>query len=59
LIVIDYRKITGVSSAWVMEHVRADRRTVIEEIEAQGFRLIDEKDVLRENYFLVFAKVSL
>lgn len=56
LIVIDYRKISGVSSNWVMGHVRADRRTVIEEIEAQGFRLIDEKDVLRANYFLVFIK---
>ncbi len=58
LIVIDYKKIPGVSSAWVMGHVRADRRAVIEEIEAQGFRLIDDKDVLKANYFLVFTKVD-
>lgn len=58
LIVIDYRKIPGVSSEWVMGHMRADRRAVIAEIEAQGFRLIDDKDVLKANYFLVFAKVG-
>jgi predicted methyltransferase len=59
LIIIDYRKLPGVSSAWVMGHVRADRQTVIDEIEDQGFRLIDEKDVLRANYFLEFFKVGL
>lgn len=58
LVVIDYRKIPGLSSAWVLGHVRADRHTVIDEIEAHGFRLIDDTDVLRANYFLVFIKVG-
>ncbi|MDH5180234.1 MAG: methyltransferase domain-containing protein, partial [Gammaproteobacteria bacterium] len=57
LVIIDYRKQAGVSSDWVMGHVRADRNTVIREIEAAGFKLQKEHDLLQENYFLEFVKV--
>ena len=56
LIVIDFRKIPGLSSSWVMNHVRADKKTVIKEIEAAGFKLIEERPLLKYNYFLRFMK---
>ncbi len=56
LIVIDYEKIPGRSSPWVLGHVRADRATVITEITAAGFVLERTHAFLRENYFLEFRK---
>jgi ubiquinone/menaquinone biosynthesis C-methylase UbiE len=56
LIVIDFRRDPRVSSPWVMGHVRANRDTVVREIQAAGFRLVADKPVLRSNYFLVFKK---
>lgn len=56
LIVIDYEKIPGRSSPWVMGHVRADRETVIAEVGAAGFVLERTHGFLRENYFLEFRK---
>ena len=56
LIVIDFIKQPGKSSQWVMGHVRADKRKVIDEITSAGFELIDDKPLLRSNYFLEFRK---
>lgn len=56
LIIIDYEKIPGRSSPWVLGHVRANRETVIAEITAAGFTLERIHDLLRENYFLEFRK---
>jgi predicted methyltransferase len=56
LIVIDFRKIPGFSSPWVMNHVRTDKKTVIKEIGAAGFKLIEERPLLRSHYFLRFIK---
>ena len=56
LVVIDYRRIKGLSSPWVMTHVRAGEETVLREIEAAGFRLTKTQDFLKENYFLQFKK---
>lgn len=56
LAVIDYEKIPGRSSAWVMGHVRAGRETVIAEVEAAGFRLLKSHALLRENFFVEFVR---
>lgn len=56
LVVIDYRKQQGISSAWVMGHVRANQQTVVSEIEANGFKVEKTIELLTENYFLVFTK---
>jgi predicted methyltransferase len=56
LIVIDFRRLPGSSSQWVMQHVRAGRETVIEEIQAAGFRFVADRPVLSSNYFLEFEK---
>jgi SAM-dependent methyltransferase len=56
LVVIDYRRILGVSSPWVMSHVRAGQAEITEEIRSAGFEVVEEHDFLRENYFLRFRK---
>jgi ubiquinone/menaquinone biosynthesis C-methylase UbiE len=56
LIVVDFRRIPGVSSRWVMQHVRAGEAEVTKEIKAAGFELIGREGFLRENYFLRFRK---
>ena len=54
VIVIDFRKMPGVSTAWVMGHVRAGQLTVVREIESAGFRLVEDSHLLQSNYFLRF-----
>ncbi|MGD2056105.1 MAG: methyltransferase domain-containing protein [Gammaproteobacteria bacterium] len=56
MIIIDFRRDPRISTPWVMQHVRAGKDTVIREIEAAGFRLVDERPVLHSNYFLRFRK---
>jgi predicted methyltransferase len=56
LVVIDYRKIPGTSSNWVVDHVRLSQTQVIEEIEGAGFRLSREENFLRQNYYLEFIR---
>jgi FkbM family methyltransferase len=59
LIVIDFHRIEGKSSKWVLGHVRAGQQVVVKEIVACGFKLIQEKKVgLKENYFLTFVKAD-
>lgn len=56
LVVIDFECIPGVSSPWVLAHVRAGKQTVIREIEAAGFTLVEEIPLLRHNSMLRFRR---
>jgi ubiquinone/menaquinone biosynthesis C-methylase UbiE len=58
LIVIDFRKQPGISTRWVMGHVRTNRDTAIREIRSAGYRLLENKPLLRSNYFLEFEKTG-
>jgi predicted methyltransferase len=58
LAIIDFRREPGVSSRWILGHVRAGREEVIREVEQAGFKLIDEPIKLRGNYFVRFRKVD-
>ena len=58
LVIIDFRRQPGLSSPWIMGHVRAGREQVIAEVEAAGFRLLEAPELLRLNYFLRFAKLE-
>jgi len=58
LIIIDFRRDPRVSSPWVMGHVRGDKTIVIKEVQAAGFRLMDDKPLLQSNYFLLFRKAA-
>jgi len=58
LVVIDFERIPGVTSDWIMNHVRAGKEVFSQEIVDAGFTLETEKDLegLEENYFLIFRK---
>ncbi|VAX39371.1 hypothetical protein MNBD_PLANCTO03-493 [hydrothermal vent metagenome] len=58
LVVIDFRRIPGVSRDWVLNHVRAGQKVVTAEIEHAGFVLVEEVliDSFEESYFLRFRK---
>ena len=54
LVLIDFERIPGDSSAWVIDHVRAGKERVRSEIEGMGFELVEEVDLLESNYVLRF-----
>jgi ubiquinone/menaquinone biosynthesis C-methylase UbiE len=54
MVVVDYERIPGVTSKERIEHVRVDKPTAIREIESAGFKLVEEKKLMRDNYFVVF-----
>ncbi len=57
LIVVDFDRVVGKSSDFVLKHVRADKATFRAEIEAAGF--VFEREVplpLKENWFGVFRR---
>ncbi len=57
IVLIDFKRIPGESSEWVMGHVRAGQDVFESEVVAAGFEKIDEiKDLLSENYFVRFRK---
>jgi SAM-dependent methyltransferase len=58
LVVVDFERIPGASREWILDHVRAGKEVFVAEIEAAGFRKIDEVaiDGLKENYFVRFSK---
>ncbi|HSD61604.1 MAG TPA: methyltransferase domain-containing protein [Burkholderiales bacterium] len=57
LILIDFRRDPRHNPRWIMQHVRAGKDTVIREVQAAGFRFLEEIPLLRSNYFLVFEKI--
>lgn len=57
LVLIDFKRIPGESSEWVMGHVRAGQEVFESEITAAGFEKVDEvDDLLSENYFVRFRR---
>jgi ubiquinone/menaquinone biosynthesis C-methylase UbiE len=55
VIVVDFKRIEGESTEWTMNHVRAGQEVFEKEIIEAGFRKVDEvKDVLKENYIVIF-----
>lgn len=58
LVVIDFKRIPGVSIPWVIKHVRAGEETVLHEIGQAGFTLVERKDFMKTQYFLSFRKKS-
>jgi predicted methyltransferase len=59
VVLIDFHRIKGVSTDWVMNHVRAGQEVFTQEIVDAGFKQVSEdKDLLKESYFVRFEKVS-
>jgi len=59
VVLIDYQRIAGKSTDWVMSHVRAGQEVVEKEVTECGFKRVGEvKDLLKENYLVVFEKAG-
>ncbi|MGV3608053.1 MAG: class I SAM-dependent methyltransferase [Planctomycetaceae bacterium] len=59
VVLVDYRRILGKSTEWVLGHVRAGQEVVEKEITACGFRRTrDVEGLLKENYLVEFEKVD-
>lgn len=59
VVLVDYRRIPGKSTEWVLGHVRAGQEVVEKEITACGFRRTREVEgLLKENYLVEFEKVD-
>ena len=57
IVLIDYQRIPGKSSDFVMGHVRAGQEVFTQEIVDAGFKQIEEKkNLLKESYFVRFEK---
>ncbi len=58
LIVIDFKKIEGVTPEGMMKHVRGDQALTTKEVLAAGFKLVEEVDFMEGQYFLRFEKAT-
>jgi ubiquinone/menaquinone biosynthesis C-methylase UbiE len=56
IILIDFHRMEGKSSDFVMGHVRAGQQVFVREITSAGFKVIGEERILKENYFVRFEK---
>ena len=58
VVLVDFHRIEGKSSEWVMNHVRAGQEVFTREILASGFKQVGQAKFLRENYFIRFEKTG-
>jgi len=52
LIVVDFKRIPGFSSPWVLSHVRAGKETFVAEMGQAGLSLVEDLDFMQTQYFL-------
>ena len=58
VILVDFHRIPGKSSEWILGHLRAGQEVFVAEIEQSGFERLSEADFLTDNYLVVFAKAA-
>lgn len=58
VLLIDFKRVPGTSSDWILNHVRAGQEVVTREFEAAGFKKIEELPLLKDNYVLRFRKIG-
>lgn len=56
LLLVEFKRIPGVSTDWMLSHVRAGQDVFEEEIAAAGFRKVGEPVMLKDNYVSRFRK---
>ncbi|NQT11503.1 MAG: methyltransferase domain-containing protein [Planctomycetes bacterium] len=56
LIIVDYKKEKGVSPDWIFGHVRANKKTVVEEVAKAEFVFVDEVEMMKLQYVIRFEK---
>lgn len=58
VLLVEFKRVPGTSSDWILNHVRAGQEVFIAEIEAAGFKQIEERDLLKDNYVVRFRKIQ-
>lgn len=58
LVLVEFKRIPGSSTDWILNHVRAGQEVFTAEIEAAGFKAVATHDFLKENYIVRFKKVG-
>jgi predicted methyltransferase len=58
VLLVEFKRIPGTSSDWVLNHVRAGQEVFTAEITAAGFQQVEQIDLLKDNYVLRFRKVG-
>ncbi len=56
VVLIDFHRIPGQSSEWILGHVRAGQEVFVKEVVASGFKVLGEEKFLKENYLVRFEK---
>ena len=56
---IDFKRLPGVSSDWILGHMRAGQEVFEREIQDAGFQKTEEiTELLSDNYFVIFTKTD-
>ncbi len=58
VLLVEFKRIPGTSSDWVLKHVRAGQEVFTDEINAAGFQPVEQLDWLKDNYVLRFRKLG-
>jgi ubiquinone/menaquinone biosynthesis C-methylase UbiE len=59
VVLVDFQRVEGTSTDWVLNHVRAGQEVFEAEIIQAGFQKVrEEPGIMRENYLVVFEKAS-
>ncbi len=56
LVIVDFERIEGVTSTFSIEHVRAGKGTVTDEVKDAGFDFVNEVDIMDDQFVLRFTK---
>jgi len=57
VLLVEFKRVPGQSSDWILNHVRAGQEVFTAEITAAGFQQIQEQDILKDNYVVRFRKL--
>ncbi len=60
LVIVDFKRIPGVSSKWILNHVKVNEKQVTTEVLANGFKLVKKYNLkqLKDNYMLMFERTD-
>ena len=56
VVLVDFHRIPGESSDWILGHVRGDQETFLREIRLSGFEVVEEHDFLETSYCVRLQK---
>ena len=56
LFIVDFERVKGRSTDWILGHVRCGKGTVTDEVKDAGFEFVKEIPMMKEQYIRVFQK---